>query len=217
MRPTHDARVLALLVLALTWPACRATPPPADARRDEADPGPSTNEASVASQPASATASAAQPPAPPSTSSATGDTSIPEAGAPDATTQAVVRLRFRTSHLETTHDKAGNERGSVELELLVDGGTPPRVPLGRRHAYGFSPVPTSTGELATVQSYIEAHGEYARVTRPRPSELRVEAFGQDEAFPDHIPPLTNVRRATVRIPADARVEVEEAVDSERGD
>jgi hypothetical protein len=113
-----------------------------------------------------------------------------------------------------TRTPGGEERWSVELELEVQGGTPARVPLGRRHAAGFTPMPPEAGKIAFVESYIDAHGEYAEVTRPRPGELIVEAFGQDEGLYQYVPPRTNVRRAVVRIPADAGVEVAQSVDDD---
>jgi hypothetical protein len=108
-------------------------------------------------------------------------------------------------------DPSGNRRATVLLELLVDGGEPARVSLGRRAAWGFTPSPEKDGEIAGVASYTDAHGEYAEVTRPRPGELHVECYGQDEAYPDYAPPRTNVRTARVRIPADASIAVDETI------
>jgi hypothetical protein len=132
-----------------------------------------------------------------------------EAGSPAA---LAILLHWRESGRRATRDASGNEHWSVELELLVQGGIPSSVRLGRRRAYGFTPMPADPDALASVQSYIDAHGEYATVKRGRAGELRVEAYGQDEAFPEHVPPTTNVRTAVVRIPADAGVEVEETVE-----
>jgi hypothetical protein len=50
-------------------------------------------------------------------------------------------------------------------ELLVDGGAPARVPLGRRAAWGFHPDAVGDGGVARVSSYVDAYGEYAEVTR----------------------------------------------------
>lgn len=148
--------------------------------------------------------------------SSPASTAVEAATAPTAApvSPAVVRLRWRETDRRETRDRSG-EHASVKLELLVEGGSPPRVDLGRRHAYGFHASMPEKGVLAGVESYIDAHGESARVTRPRPTELRVEAYGQDEAFPDHVPPKTDVRRITVRVPADAGVEVVDEV--EEGD
>jgi hypothetical protein len=139
---------------------------------------------------------------------------IPEA-APVAS--PLVVLRWREVERRARRDARGNEHWSVELELLVQGGTPSRVRLGRRLAYGFNPMPPEGTQIASVQSYMDAHGEYAAVTRPRPAELRVEAHGQDEALPGYDPPLTEVRKVTVRIPADAGVTVDETVEDPEQD
>ena len=127
-----------------------------------------------------------------------------------------VQLTWRL--FETTHslDANGQARESAVFELLVNGGTPARVALGRRESLGcrVHDGPDQAPELSVVTSldcYAFAHGEYARVQRPSPGELRVEAFGQDESLPDHEPPRTGVKTATVRVPADAEIVVEPGV------
>ncbi len=124
-----------------------------------------------------------------------------------------VQLTWRL--FETTHslDANGQARESAVFELLVNGGTPARVALGRRDSLGcrVHDGADQAPELSVVTSldcYAYAHGEYARVQRPNPGELRVEAFGQDESLPDHEPPRTGVKTATVRVPPDAEIVVE---------
>jgi hypothetical protein len=123
----------------------------------------------------------------------------------------VVRLRWQTSGYREKTDAHGAVHYSVALDLVVDGGVPGHVSLGRRAAAGFTClVPQDdAGVLAHAESYIEAHGEYADVTRPSPGELHVDAFGQDEALPGWTPPVTNRVHAVVRIPEDADVVFEE--------
>jgi hypothetical protein len=62
--------------------------------------------------------------------------------------------------------------------------------------------------VTTLDCNAYAHGEYARVVRSGPDELRIEAFGQDEALADHEPRRTGVRTATVKIPVDAEIVVD---------
>jgi hypothetical protein len=116
---------------------------------------------------------------------------------------------------ETTHslDTSGQPRESAVFELIVNGGTPASVELGRRASLGCAVHDATDGRdgpsiVTALDCYAYAHGEYARVLRSSPGELRVEAFGQDEALPDHQPPRTVVRTATVKIQADAEIVVE---------
>jgi hypothetical protein len=73
------------------------------------------------------------------------------------------------------------------------------------------------GVLSSIQSYLEAHGEYASLVRATPGELRVEVYGQDEVLPGYEPPRTNVVHAVVRVPADAEVVVDEEVATDAAD
>lgn len=130
--------------------------------------------------------------------------------------RAQVQLTWRL--FETMHslDANGHARESAVFELLVNGGTPARVALGRRDSLGCT-VHDAADEtpghsaVTSLECYANAHGEYARVERPTPGELRVEAFGQDEALPDREPPRTAVKTATVTVPADAEIFVEPGV------
>jgi hypothetical protein len=62
--------------------------------------------------------------------------------------------------------------------------------------------------LTTLDCHAHGHGEYARVLRSNPDELRVDAFEQDEAPADHEPPRTGVRTVTVKIPVGAEIVVD---------
>jgi hypothetical protein len=140
-------------------------------------------------------------------------TGAPEASAATPPTTPQVMLTWQL--FETNHalDANGQDRASAVFELLVNGGTPARVSLGRRAAQGCV-VSEPGGEPAVVASldcYAFAHGEYARVVRTAPGELRVEAFGQDEALPGFEPPRTGATAATVRIPEGAEIVVDPSV------
>jgi hypothetical protein len=142
------------------------------------------------------------------------DSSPGAVDAPSARPQ--VQLTWRL--FETTHSLGadGQARESAVFELLVNGGTPSRVALGRRDSLGCTVRDATDGTpaisvITSLDCYARAHGEYARVQRPSPGELRVEAFGQDEALPDHEPPRTGVTTATVKVPADAEILVEPGV------
>jgi hypothetical protein len=135
-----------------------------------------------------------------------------EAGSP-ADAHAQVQLTWRL--FETMHslDEHGQDRASAVYELLVNGGTPARVSLGRRSAVGcvVHDAADRTGDpasMASLECHAFGHGEYARVQRSSPVSLRVEAFGQDEAPPGSDRPRSSPTIATVTIPADAEVLVE---------
>lgn len=116
---------------------------------------------------------------------------------------------------ETMHslDSSGQPRESAVFELLVNGGTPARVALGRRASMGCAVHDATNGTdgpsvVTTLDCYANAHGEHARVMRSSPDELRIDAFGQDEPLADQEPRRTGVRTATVKIPADAEIVVD---------
>ena len=127
-----------------------------------------------------------------------------------------VQLTWRLFETTRSLDASGRARESAVFELLVNGGTPARVSLGRRDSLGCT-VHDATDQapglsvVTSLDCYAFAHGEYARVQRPSPGELRVEAFGQDEALPDSESPRTGVKAATVSVPADAEIIVEPGV------
>ena len=188
MRAASVGATQALTVL-LTAAGCHSAAP-GNARLDEAE------------------APAAWAPAPSATGVALLDASP---GSPPARPQAQLTWRL----FETTHslDTSGQPRESAVFELIVNGGTPASVELGRRASLGCAVHDATDGRdgpsvVTALDCYAYAHGEYARVLRSSPGELRVEAFGQDEALPDHQPPRTGVRTATVKIQADAEIVVE---------
>ncbi len=167
--------------------------------------------------PSEPVASAMPVPTVPPAALAASVTPVASAGVPaEASTPpspSGVVLHWRAFDRKETTDHQGNTHATVALELLVLHGTPARVPLGRRAAFGFSPsVASGPGVIAGVESYVDAHGEYAEVTRPSPGVLQVRAFGQDEALPGYSPPVTNVRSVRIAIPPDAGVEVDEEVE-----
>lgn len=122
-----------------------------------------------------------------------------------------VQLTWRLFETQRWLDHNGTEHQSSIFELLIQGGTPSHIQLGRRESFGCA-LKDTTGDSSSVTDldcYANAHGEYASVTRPSAGELRVEAFGQDEAFPDHVPPRTNVRLVTVQIPSESEIVIEQ--------
>jgi hypothetical protein len=187
-----SARARQALAVLSTAAGCHSAAP-GNARVDEAE------------------APAAWAPAPLATGVAPLDASPRSPRSPPAHPQAQLTWRL----FETTHslDPSGQPRESAVFELLVNGGTPARVALGRRASLGCVVHDATEGTdgpsvVTALDCYAYAHGEYARVLRSSPGELRVEAFGQDEALPDHEPPRTGMRAATVKIQADAEIVVE---------
>ncbi|HEX4445094.1 MAG TPA: hypothetical protein VH044_00095 [Polyangiaceae bacterium] len=118
-----------------------------------------------------------------------------------------VQLTWRLFETDHALDANGEDTASAVFELLVNGGTPSRVALGRRRSLGCiaRDTPEEPSRVATLECHAHAHGEYVHVVRLAPGELRIEAFGQDEALLDHEPPRTAVQTATVKIPLDAEV------------
>jgi hypothetical protein len=120
---------------------------------------------------------------------------------------------------EVTHalDRNGEDTETAVFELLANGGAPARVALGRRASLGcVAGDPSADGSVvagvvASLDCYYNAHGEYVVVERRGPTELRVEAFGQDEAYPGDEPPRTQVQTAVVQIPRDAVIVVDPEV------
>jgi hypothetical protein len=122
-----------------------------------------------------------------------------------------VLLTWRLFETQRWLDHDGTEHQSSIFELLIQGGTPPHVQFGRRESFGCA-IKETTGDSLSVTDldcYANAHGEYASVTRPSAGELRIEAFGQDEAYPEHVPPRTNVQVATVQIPSESETVLEQ--------
>jgi hypothetical protein len=110
-----------------------------------------------------------------------------------------------------------SRRESAVVELLVNGGTPSRIDLGRRDTAGCA-VHDASGsavddDRAAVLTSLDCASSRAQVSRPRapsgdPRELRVVAgdrapptSGADSAW-------TGERMATVRVPAAAEIAVD---------
>jgi hypothetical protein len=133
------------------------------------------------------------------------------ASAPAAQPRPQVQLTWRLFETRRWLDGKGQEHQSSIFELLVEGGAPSHVQLGRRESSGcvVRDTTASASSLAGLDCYAHAHGEHATVERPRPGELRVEAFGQDEAYPDYARPRANLQAAIIRVPADSDIVVDE--------
>jgi hypothetical protein len=128
-----------------------------------------------------------------------------------------VQLTWRLFETRRWLDGDGQEHQSSIFELLIEGGQPSRVELGRRESVGcvVKDATDAPSYLAGLECHAGVHGEYANVSRPSPGELRIEAFGQDEGSADHEPPRTPSRpsrtsptAASVRIPIGSDVVVD---------
>jgi hypothetical protein len=122
-----------------------------------------------------------------------------------------VELTWRL--FETVHalDRSGEDSQSAVFELLINGGTPSRVALGRRASLGCAVGAAGEDDarrVASLECRAHGHGEYAEVRRPAPGELVVEAFGHDGASPQGEGPRTARQATTVNIPADAEIVVD---------
>ena len=142
-----------------------------------------------------------------------GVEAVQESGPVEAAGHPQVQLTWRL--FETTHalDENGRDRASAVFELVINGGTPARIELGRRPSFGCA-VHDATDDpsvVASLDCHAFAHGEYARVRRPSPGALRVEAFGLDDARSGLEPPRTATKAVTATIPADAEIVVEHDV------
>jgi hypothetical protein len=125
-----------------------------------------------------------------------------------------VQLTWRLFETLRWLDGDGQEHQSSIFELLIEGGQPSRVELGRRESVGcvVKDATDAPSYLAGLECHAGAHGEYANVSRPSPGELRIEAFGQNERSADHEPLRTPFRTsptaASVRIPIGSDVVVD---------
>jgi hypothetical protein len=139
------------------------------------------------------------------------DGGVVRAGAAPGPSQ--VELTWRLFETQHALDSNGEDTATAVFELLANGGTPSRVALGRRASLGCMArdTPEDPAVVASLECHAHAHGEYVRVLRPTPGQLRVEAYGQDEAYPDQEPPRTALRAATVEIPADAEIVLDHEV------
>jgi hypothetical protein len=107
---------------------------------------------------------------------------------------------------ETLHwlDGQGPHESAI-FELLVDGGTPARVQLGRRDSSGC--VVRGGVEGAATLPGLHCSFAGADVRRAAGGELRVEAFDLHATRPDRPLARRNGETATVHVPADADVTV----------
>jgi hypothetical protein len=148
--------------------------------------------------------------APPTATDASPMASAPDPLAP----RPQVQLTWRLFETLRWLDGDGQEHQSSIFELLIEGGQPSRVELGRRESFGcvVRDAIDRPPYLAGLECHSGAHGEFANVSRPSPGELRIEAFGQDEGSADHEPPRAPSRTsptvATVRIPIGSDVTVD---------
>jgi len=106
---------------------------------------------------------------------------------------------------ETLHwlDGEGPHQSAI-FELIVDGGTPSRVQLGRRESSGCLVRPEDDGGPGLAS--LDCSFALARLVRASRGELYVEAFDIDAGHPDR-EPRRGLQTATVRIPIDASVAV----------
>ncbi len=114
-----------------------------------------------------------------------------------------VQLTWRL--FETLHwlDSDGPHQSAI-FELLVNGGTPSRVQLGRRDSSGCAVRERIDGAAALASLGCSfARADVLLAT----GELRVEAFDLDAAHPEREPARRNVQTAIVRVPVDADVTV----------
>jgi hypothetical protein len=118
-----------------------------------------------------------------------------------------VQLTWRLFEIQHELDRNGDDVQSAIFELLVSGGTPPRVALGRRSSAGCAvhDAAEGPGTVSSLECRAGSHAEVARVVRSAPGALRVEAYGQDDADAGT---RASPRTATVTIPADAEVVVD---------
>ena len=124
-----------------------------------------------------------------------------------------VELTWRLFETEHALDSNGDDTATAVFELLANGGTPSRVALGRRPSLGcmMHDAAEDPAVVASLECHAHAHGEYVRVLRPTPGQLRVEAYGQDEARPDRDLPRSALRTAIVEIPTGAEIVVDHEV------
>jgi hypothetical protein len=122
---------------------------------------------------------------------------------------------FETRRWLEGHDK----HESAVIELLVNGGEPSRVDLGRRNSVGCV-VRDATGPalendagggLDAPLASLDCAFAHARVLRAGTGELRVFAGDSDPAEAANDSALVHSRTASVRVPAGADVAVDPAL------
>jgi hypothetical protein len=113
-----------------------------------------------------------------------------------------VQLTWRLFETQHWLDGDGPHQSAI-FELLVDGGTPSRVQLGRRDSSGCVVHDEIDGGSTLVSLSCSFAG--AVVLRASDGELRVDAFDEDAAQPDREPVRRRTQTVRVRIPVDADV------------
>jgi hypothetical protein len=164
--------------LATSVTACRAAP-----AAGSLDGGPSS------------TLEPAVPPAPATASIAADGAARPE-----------VQLTWRLFETQRWLEGTGRRESAI-VELLINGGDPARVDLGRRDSAGCA----VRGATATAITVLECPNARAEVSRAGDLELRVVAGeqGPPGATPGHSDPtLTREQTAIVRVPPGAEVVVD---------
>jgi hypothetical protein len=119
-----------------------------------------------------------------------------------------VQLTWRL--FEIQHEiRNGNDVQSAVFELLVNGGSPSRIALGRRSSFGcVVREGGGAGPLTRLECRAGGRDDVAVVVRAGPDELRAEAYEQDHAHPDDRAARTHPASATIAIPAGADVVVD---------
>jgi hypothetical protein len=119
---------------------------------------------------------------------------------------------FETQRWLEGHDR----HESAVIELLVNGGEPSRLDLGRRDSVGCvvrdtTRPPLENGGLDAPLTSLDCAFAHARVFRAGPDELRVVAGDRDPAEAANDSALVHSRTAIVRVPAGADVAVDPAL------
>jgi hypothetical protein len=129
----------------------------------------------------------------------------------DASTKPIVSIEFRLVRMTESIDPATQrERYTTDIEIVITrpGASDARIRASVPNA-GCGVV--LRDPIATMQCYLEAHGEYVVIERPRADLLRIRTFGQNEALPGYDPPIEHPHEiATVPIPADAEIEAKDS-------
>jgi len=118
---------------------------------------------------------------------------------------------FETRRWLEGHDK----HESAVIELLVNGGEPSRLDLGRRDSSGCvvrdAPENAAGGGLDAPLATLDCAFAHARVFRAGAGELRVIAGDRDPAEAANDAALVHSRTAIVRVPSGADVAVDPAL------
>jgi hypothetical protein len=136
-----------------------------------------------------------------------GDIEAGALAAPDgAAGRPQVQLTWRLFEIQHELDRHGDDVQSAVFEMLVNGGDPPRIALGRRSSFGCAVHDADgAGAVSSLECRAGSHREVARVVRAAPDALRIEAYGQDDGDAGV---RTTPRTATVTIPPEAEVVVD---------